>query len=76
MAFVLYAITIPHEQLKSRLSGIIRSRTDTRRMTVDRKLTFSIVRHEIHRLFRLYSLVNQDMRTESCTAGHRICMLL
>ena len=39
-------------------------------MTVDRKLTFFTVRHEIYRLFRLYSLVNQDMRTESCTAGH------
>ena len=36
-------------------------RTDNRIMTVDRKLTFFSVRHEIHRLFRLYSLVNQDM---------------
>ena len=36
-------------------------RTDTRRINVDRKLTFFTVRHEIHRLVRLYSLVNQDM---------------
>ena len=45
-------------------------------MTVVRKLTCFTVSHEIHRLFRLYSLVNQDMRTESCTAGHRVLYVL
>ena len=45
------------------------ARTDNRRMTVDRKLTFFTVHHEIHRLFPLYSLVNQDMRTEWCIAA-------
>ena len=40
-------------------------------MTVVRKLTFFTVRHDIHMLFRLYSLVNQKiMRTESCTTGY------
>ena len=52
------------------------SRTDNRRMNVDRKLTFFTVCHEIHRLFQLCSLVNQDVRTESCTACHRVHMLL
>ena len=45
-------------------------RTDNRKMTVNR--TFFTVRHEIHRLLLLHSLVNQDMRTESCIAGHRV----
>ena len=53
------------------ISQLAPHRIDTHRidnrMTVDRKLTFFTVRHEIHRLFRLYSLVNQyNMRTESC----------
>ena len=42
-------------------------RTENQRMTVDRKLTY---------LFRLYSLVNQDIQTESCTADHIVCMPL
>ena len=45
-------------------------------MTVDRKFTSFTVRHEIHRLFRLYLQVNQYLRTESCTAGHRVCIVI
>ena len=43
------------------------ARTDNLRMTVDRKLTCVTVRHEV---------VNQNIQTESCTAGHGVCMLL
>ena len=47
------------------------ARTENRRMTVDRKLTFFTVRHEIRRLFRLYSLVNQGQPRYANWVTHR-----
>ena len=67
---ISYGLTLINTCMK-----VLLSRTDNQRMTVDRKFTFFTVRHEIHSLFRLHSLVNQYMRTESCTAGHRACVL-
>ena len=50
-----------------RVAHLCYARTDNLRMTVDRKLTFVTVRHEV---------VNQNIQTESCSAGHGVCMLL
>ena len=53
------------------VSEVTSSSTDTRRMTVDRKLTFFTVRHEIHRLFgyihwstNMYELSHAPLATE------------